>query len=108
MRLFCLVINGQPVAMRLGFVVNTELYMYYSGYRQDHAKYSVMTTLVSEMIAWAHHKELARVNFSIGNDVSKTRWGPQELIYAEQHYVRDTVPARLVGRFMLWLKTARQ
>ncbi|MBK7655209.1 MAG: GNAT family N-acetyltransferase [Betaproteobacteria bacterium] len=46
MRLFCLVINGQPVAMRLGFVVNTELYMYYSGYRQDHAKYSVMTTLV--------------------------------------------------------------
>jgi CelD/BcsL family acetyltransferase involved in cellulose biosynthesis len=108
MRLFCLVINGQPVAMRLGFVVNTELYMYYSGYRQDHAKYSVMTTLVSEMIAWAHHKELARVNFSIGNDVSKTRWGPQELIYAEQHYVRDTAPARLVGRFMLWLKTARQ
>lgn len=108
MRLFCLVVNDQPVAMRLAFVVNTELYLYYSGYRQDHAKYSVMTTLVSEMIAWAHAQGLARVNFSIGNDVSKTRWGPQEIVYAEHHYVRDTLPAMLFGRLMLKLKTWRQ
>lgn len=107
MRLFCLMINDQAVAMRLGFVVNTELYMYYSGYRQDYAKYSVMTTLVNEMMAWAHAQGLARINLSIGSDVSKTRWGPKEIIYAEQHYVRDTASAMLVGRFMLWLKTRR-
>ena len=108
MHLFCLQVGGQTVAMRLGFVINTELYMYYSGYRQDHAKYSVMTTLVSEMIAWAHVQGVARINFSIGKDVSKTRWGPQEILYVEQHFVRDTVAARTVGCFMLWLKTRRQ
>ena len=108
MLLFALKVGGQFVAMRVGFVVNTELYLYYSGYRLDHAKYSVMTTLVNEMIGWAHEQGLKRVNLSIGNDVSKTRWGPQEVVYAEQHFVRDTVMARAVGRWMLRLKGYRQ
>jgi hypothetical protein len=108
LHLFGLVVNGQVVAMRLGFVVNTELYMYYSGYRLDHGQYSVMTTLVNEMIHWAHDNKLKRVNFSIGNDVSKTRWGPKELVYAEQHYVRKSAVARFMGRLMLHLKHVRQ
>ena len=74
--LFALDIAGQPVAMRLGFVYDRELYLYYSGYDQAWAQHSVMTTLVSEALRWAIDAGLERVNLSTGADVSKLRWRP--------------------------------
>jgi len=45
-----------------------------------------MTTLVSEVIQWAQMQGLSTVNLSVGRDVSKTRWGPQERLFSD-HYL---------------------
>ena len=45
--------RGQIVAMRLGFVVDDSLYLYYSGYDPLWARYSVMTTTVAEALKYA-------------------------------------------------------
>ena len=75
-RLFALSIAGVPVAMRLGFTYDGELYLYYSGYDPAWGRYSVMTTVVAEAIKWAIDQGYCRVNLSTGSDVSKTRWRP--------------------------------
>src|ERR1700722_10373647 len=78
-RLFQLVIHGEVVAARLGFVVQDSLYLYYSGYDLRWADYGVMTTTLVETIKYAIAERLATVNFSTGKDVSKTRWGVREI-----------------------------
>lgn len=76
LRIFELRIGGQVVASRLGFLLNDELYLYFSGFDPAWARYSVMTTTVAEAIKWAIERRLRIVNLSAGTDVSKTRWGP--------------------------------
>jgi CelD/BcsL family acetyltransferase involved in cellulose biosynthesis len=78
LRIFQLVISGQVVAVRIGFVAAGTLYLYYSGYDPAFADYSVMTTTVAEAIKYAIEQGFSRVNLSTGNDVSKTRWNPIE------------------------------
>ncbi|MEI9948145.1 MAG: GNAT family N-acetyltransferase [Pseudomonadota bacterium] len=75
LRVFQLEIAGQVVAARVGFVLEDELYLYFSGYEPDWGKYSVMTTTVAEAIKWAIERRFRLVNLSPGTDVSKTRWG---------------------------------
>lgn len=79
--LFQLVIAGQVVATRLGFLLGDELYLYYSGYDMEWARYSVMTSLLAEAIRWAIARQLLTVGLSTGEDVSKTRWNPQAVTY---------------------------
>jgi CelD/BcsL family acetyltransferase involved in cellulose biosynthesis len=86
LRLFVLRVAGQVVAMRLAFQTRQELYLYYSGYEPAWGRFSVMTTLVSEVIQWAQMQGLSTVNLSVGRDVSKTRWGPQERLFSD-HYL---------------------
>jgi CelD/BcsL family acetyltransferase involved in cellulose biosynthesis len=80
-RLFQLVVGGEIVAVRIGFVVGNSLYLYNSGFDPRWAKYSVMTTTDAEAIKYAIENELKTVNLSTGTDRSKTRWGPQEVDY---------------------------
>jgi CelD/BcsL family acetyltransferase involved in cellulose biosynthesis len=87
-RLFQLAIHGEIVAARLGFIVQDSLYLYYSGYDPRWADYGVMTTTLVETIKYAIGERLATVNFSTGNDVSKTRWGVREVQYARAVQVR--------------------
>ncbi|MEI9942318.1 MAG: GNAT family N-acetyltransferase [Pseudomonadota bacterium] len=75
LRIFQLEIAGQVVAARLGFVLEDELYLYFSGFEPAWGKYSVMTTTVAEAIKWAIERRFRAVNLSPGTDVSKTRWG---------------------------------
>ena len=75
-RLFALAVAGVPVAMRVGFTYEEELYLYYSGYDPAWGRYSVMTTVVAEAVKWAIAQGCRRVNLSTGSDVSKTRWRP--------------------------------
>jgi CelD/BcsL family acetyltransferase involved in cellulose biosynthesis len=81
LRLFQLHIGGAVVATRIGFLFDDELYLYYSGYETEWARYSVMTTLVVEAIKWAIENRLKIVNLSTGTDVSKLRWGPTQTDY---------------------------
>ena len=82
-RLFALSVGGVPVAMRIGFAYDDELYLYYSGYDPAWGRYSVMTTVVAEAIKWAIGQGNSRVNLSTGADVSKTRWRPAQVDFVE-------------------------
>jgi CelD/BcsL family acetyltransferase involved in cellulose biosynthesis len=80
-RIFQLRIESKIVATRIGFLVADSLYLYYSGFDPQWARYSVMTTTVAEAIKYAIAQGLNTVNLSPTKDISKTRWGPREVIY---------------------------
>jgi CelD/BcsL family acetyltransferase involved in cellulose biosynthesis len=80
-RVFRLRVNNRVVATRVGFQMGRSLYLYYSGWDAAFGRYSVMTTLVAEVLKHAISRGLTTVNLSTGNDVSKTRWRPQEVRY---------------------------
>lgn len=77
LRIFQLKVAGRVVATRIGFLYGDELYLYYSGFKPEMGKYSVMTTTVVEALKWAIEQRLRIVNLSSGTDVSKLRWGPK-------------------------------
>jgi CelD/BcsL family acetyltransferase involved in cellulose biosynthesis len=76
LRIFQLEVAGSIVATRIGFAFGNQLYLYYSGYRPEWGRYSVMTTLLAESIKWALAERFDVVNLSTGTDESKTRWRP--------------------------------
>jgi CelD/BcsL family acetyltransferase involved in cellulose biosynthesis len=76
LRVFQLRVGSALVASRVGFLLDDELYLYFSGFDPAWARYSVMTTTVAEAIKWAIQQKLRAVNLSPGTDVSKTRWDP--------------------------------
>lgn len=78
-RVFQLCIGGAVVASRVGFVRGDTLYLYYSGYLPRWGDYSVMTTTVAEALQYAIQQGLTVAHLSSGRDVSKLRWGPQEI-----------------------------
>lgn len=101
--LFCLWIEDQCVAMRMGFRTTQELYFYYSGYEPDWSQYSVMTTLVAEMLQWAIQQGIPSANLSVGTDVSKTRWSPSEQTFTETFLVSGNgLGAKLSARLAAW------
>ena len=79
LRVFELWSNERLVAVRVGFLLGRELYLYFSGEDPAFAKYSVLTRLVAASIEWAIVNGLALVNLSPGTDVSKTRWNPEAI-----------------------------
>lgn len=93
-KVFTLKIAGKAVASRIGFVVGKTVYLYYSGYDPEWGKYSVMTTTVAEALRWSIENGLTAANLSIGNDVSKTRWGPAEIPYVTAIQLEGGVRSR--------------
>jgi CelD/BcsL family acetyltransferase involved in cellulose biosynthesis len=106
--LFVLRLNGKAVAMRLAFHHGDEIYLYYSGYDLAYAKYSVMTTLVAECMQWAMKEKISRVNLSVGEDVSKTRWNPERVEYAEYHYVKNRTWRIAAGNAILAMRQKKK
>jgi CelD/BcsL family acetyltransferase involved in cellulose biosynthesis len=96
LRVFQLVIADKVVATRLGFLLGKQLYLYFSGFDPAWAPYSVMTTTVAESIKWAIEQKLELVNLSPGRDVSKTRWGPQEMLLHEAYLPSQSIRGKLV------------
>jgi CelD/BcsL family acetyltransferase involved in cellulose biosynthesis len=68
--------DGRLIACRLAFRMRDTLYLYYSGYDPDYARYSVMTRTMVDGIRWAVENGVRVVNLSTGTDVAKTRWRP--------------------------------
>lgn len=106
--LFGLELDGKTVAMRMAFDMGDELYLYYSGYDLQYAKYSVMTTLLAEIIQWAFTQGLKRINLSVGDDVSKTRWGPGVIDYVEYQCVKNNPWRRNLGKNILKMRKLRK
>jgi CelD/BcsL family acetyltransferase involved in cellulose biosynthesis len=98
LRIFQLVIGEKVVAVRIGFVVNDTLYLYYSGYDPAFAQYSVMTTTVAEAIQYAIRHGFSQVNLSTGNDVSKARWEPTERVTRQALVMSNSRRARITDR----------
>jgi CelD/BcsL family acetyltransferase involved in cellulose biosynthesis len=93
-RLFRLRVNGRVVAVRIGFQMGHQLYLYYSGWDSAYGRYSVMTTLLAEIVKYAIAAGMTSVNLSTGNDVSKTRWRPREVVYRSGVEIAPRVSAR--------------
>jgi CelD/BcsL family acetyltransferase involved in cellulose biosynthesis len=89
-RIFQLCIHDRIVATRVGFAVGNSLYLYYSGYDPEWAKYGVMTTTLVEAVKYAISRGFASVNLSPGTDVSKTRWSPRVVPFARAVQVAPT------------------
>jgi len=106
-RVFQLELAGKIVATRIGFVVGDALYLYFSGFDPGWGKYSVMTTTVAEALKWAIAHQFATVNLSPGNDVSKTRWGPTEVMLREAVVPSPSILGPLVYRAYVGLNDAR-
>ena len=96
MRIFQLLVGGTVVATRVGFLLDRDLYLYYSGYDPAWARYSVMTTGVIEILKWAILNDVDLVNLSTGDDESKTRWRPTRIAYHDAAQ-RSGTPAWQTG-----------
>ncbi len=106
-RVFVLRVGGAAVAARVGFVFGSSLYLYYSGYDPAWAEYSVMTTTLAETLRWAMASGLTCANLSTGRDVSKTRWGPREVLYRDVVVLHDGLRARALQRAFVLGERAR-
>jgi CelD/BcsL family acetyltransferase involved in cellulose biosynthesis len=94
--IFQLLIRGEVVATRIGFRARGSLYLYYSGYEPAWGRYSVMTTLVAEMLKWAVAHGITVANLSFGQDVSKTRWRPREIAFHQGQWASPSIRGRLL------------
>jgi CelD/BcsL family acetyltransferase involved in cellulose biosynthesis len=106
-RVFELVINGEAVAARIGFLIGNSLYLYYSGFDPRWAKYGVMTNAVTEIIKYAIENGIGTINLSTGKDVSKTRWGPREIGLSQAFQVSPSPVSRLVWAGFQRAKTGK-
>jgi CelD/BcsL family acetyltransferase involved in cellulose biosynthesis len=98
LRLFELAVGNDVVASRLVFVLGSELYLYFGGYDPTWRKYSIMTVLLTEMIKWAITNGVRRFNLSAGNDQSKLRWKPNELVFRDAVQISPTLRGRIARR----------
>lgn len=83
LRIFELEVAGKVVASRLAFQFDDVLYLYFSGYNPVWRDYSIMTVLMAETIQWALARGMREINFSTGDDQSKRRWKPEEVLLHE-------------------------
>lgn len=90
LRIFELRHNDSVIAIRIGFVRQDTLYLYYSGFDPTYRRYSVMTRLVAEAIKYAIVSGFRALNLSTGRDFSKTRWAPREMVYRNVEFSSPT------------------
>jgi CelD/BcsL family acetyltransferase involved in cellulose biosynthesis len=83
LRIFQLVFKEVVVATRIGFQFDNQLYLYHSGNDPAWDAYSIMTTLLAEIMKWAIEHRIGVLNLSTGKDRSKTRWDPTEIVYSD-------------------------
>ena len=99
-KVFTLKIGDQPVASRIGFVLGSQLYLYYSGYDPAWRRYGVMTTTLSEILRHAIERGITSVDLSTGTDVSKTRWSPRPVSLHDVLHVNPSLRGRIAARAM--------
>lgn len=104
LRIFQLEIGGVIVATRVGFLLGSELYLYYSGYLPEWGRFSVMTTLLAEALKWAIGQRLTIVNLSVGRDNSKLRWNPEETALCHGVQQGNGWRNRLAFRLYTWVE----
>jgi CelD/BcsL family acetyltransferase involved in cellulose biosynthesis len=95
LRIFELEIGGVVVASRIALLLGSDLYMHLAGYDPAWKTYSVMTVLVAEMFKWALAHGVKRINLSSGQDQSKMRWKPHEVLFRDVVQVSPALRGRV-------------
>jgi len=95
LRIFQLTLADEVIATRIGFLLGNTLYLYYSGYNPNYAKYSVMTTTLAHAIQYAIGNGIQIINLSTGNDLSKERWNPERFTYRSALVVSQTLRGQI-------------
>jgi hypothetical protein len=98
LKIFELEVSGKVVASRLTFMVESCLYLYFAGYDPIWKKYSIMTILMSEIIKWTIENDVSHINLSTGNDQSKLRWRPHEIVSHNALQISPTLRGSLAFR----------
>jgi CelD/BcsL family acetyltransferase involved in cellulose biosynthesis len=106
--IFQLLVRGEVIATRIGFRSGNDLYLYYSGYDPEWARYSAMTTLVAEVLKWAMAQGIRAINLSFGRDGSKTRWRPHEVSFQEATWYSPSFRGRMLSRAFTGLEAMRR
>ena len=101
-RVLLLEVDGTAVAARVAFQMPGCLYLYYSGYDPAWSKYSVATTIVAETIRHAIGRGVPRLHLSMGQDVSKSRWGPETTLRHDATWVRRRLSSRAARELYTW------
>lgn len=108
LRIFELEIAGVVVASRLALLLGSDLYMHLGGYDPAWKTYSVMTVLMAEMFKWALAHGVERTNLSLGQDQSKMRWKPHEVLFRDAVQVSPALRAQAAfGVFRAYEALAR-
>ena len=97
LRVFQLRIGGAIVASRIGFVCGDSLYLYYSGFDPEWARYSVMTTTQAEAFKYAIAHGFKSVNLSLTAEQSKARWHPRIIRFRSALVHRKRLRSRIVS-----------
>lgn len=103
-RVLTLRVRGEPVASRLAFQLPGCLYLYRSGWDPAWRKYAVATTLVAEAIKYAIDSGIPRLHLSMGEDASKSRWGPEKPRFHRAICVRPQLSSRLALGVYGWAR----
>lgn len=96
-RVFQLRIAGEIVASRIGFVVADSVYLYYSGFDPAWARYSVMTTTVSEALKYSIAHGIKTINLSLYTERSKLRWRPRHVAFRSALVNREALSSRMAS-----------
>ena len=106
--IFELEIAGRIVASRLAFLGDRQLYLYYSGYDPGWRQYSIMTTLMAEILRWSIAERMTTVNLSTGSDLSKLRWQPEEILFVSGRERRTGLRGYMLAQAYGTTATARR
>jgi CelD/BcsL family acetyltransferase involved in cellulose biosynthesis len=107
LRIFQIAFDGTVVASRLGLAFGKELYLYHAGNDPAWDKYSIMTTLLAEIMKWAIGENVELLNLSTGDDRSKTRWKPIEIVYDDGIQVAPGFAGERLSRGYEFLRAQR-
>jgi CelD/BcsL family acetyltransferase involved in cellulose biosynthesis len=89
MKIGILQVDGTDVAAQLWFERNGTIFLHYSGYDPEWAKFSVAMVVTSEIIRTGIERGLRRVEFLRGSKQFKTRWNTEQRIQTDVYYVRQ-------------------
>jgi CelD/BcsL family acetyltransferase involved in cellulose biosynthesis len=89
MKIGILQVDGSDVAAHLWFERGGTIFMHYSGFIPEWARFSVAMITTSEIIRLAVERRMTRVEFLRGSKQFKTRWNTQQRVQTDVYYVRQ-------------------
>jgi hypothetical protein len=88
MKIGILQVDGADVAVQMWFERNGTIFLHYSGYEPEWARFSVGMMLAAEIIRRGVDRGMQRVEFLRGSKQFKTRWNTEQRVQTDVYFVR--------------------